>query len=167
MKKISIRIIGVFVVAVLIFSGCKKWIDTDININPDAPVDAPMSTILPSVQANMAYVTVGGNDICRVTAIWLQYVQGIVRQSQATAAYNLLEGDVNNQWNNTYAEGMMNLKILIDKATGKHPHYLGVAQVLMAHTLGLTTDLWNEIPYTEAFQGDANLRPVFNTQQQI
>ena len=68
MKKISIRIIGMFVVAVLIFSGCKKWIDTEINVNPDAPADAPMSTLLPTVQANMAYVTVGGNDISRLSS---------------------------------------------------------------------------------------------------
>ncbi|MFH1295643.1 MAG: SusD/RagB family nutrient-binding outer membrane lipoprotein, partial [Bacteroidota bacterium] len=33
--------------------------------------------------------------------------------------------------------------------------------------LGVSTDLWNDIPYTEAFQGDANLTPAFNTQQEI
>jgi len=167
MKKISIRIIGVFVVAALIFSGCKKWIDTDININPDAPSDAPMSTILSAVEANMGYNTIGGNDICRITGLWMQYLQGIARQSQSTADYNLREGDINNQWNNTYAESMMNLKQIMDKATGTHPHYLGVAQILMANSLGITSDMWNEIPYNEAFQGAANLTPAFQSQQEI
>ena len=167
MKNINIKIIGVFVVAVLIFSGCKKWIDTEININPDATTDVPMSTILPTIQVNMGYVTVGGNDISRITAIWLQYFQGTARQSQSQADYNLREGDINNQWQSNYAESMMNLKILMDKATGSNAHYLGIAQVLMANSLGLNTDFWGDIPYTEAFQGDANLTPIFNTQQEI
>ena len=167
MKKINIKIIGVFVVAALIFSACEKWIDTEINVNPDAPTDVPMSTILPAIQVNMAYNTVGGNDISRITAIWLQYLQGIARQSQSQADYNVREGDINNQWTSNYAESMMNLKILMDKAAGVHPHYMGIAQILMAQSLGLTTDFWNDIPYTEAFQGDANLTPAFNTQEEI
>lgn len=167
MKKISIRIIGVFVITALVFSACKKWIDTDININPDAPIDAPLGNILPVIQTDMAYNTIGGNDVCRVTGIWLQYMQGIARQSQSTADYNLREGDVNNLWNTNYAGAGMNLKLIMDKTTGSHPHYLGVAQILMANLLGVSTDLWNDIPYTEAFQGDANLTPAFNTQQEI
>jgi len=167
MKKISIRIIGVFVITALVFSACKKWIDTDININPDAPVDAPLSTILPAIQTDMAYNTIGGNDVCRVTAIWMQYMQGIARQSQSQADYNLREGDINNLWNTNYAGAGMNLKLIMDQTTGVHPHYLGVAQILMANMLGMSTDLWNDIPYDEAFQGDANLTPAFNTQQEI
>jgi hypothetical protein len=167
MKKITIRIIGVFMVAALIFSGCKKWIDTDINVNPDAPADVPMSTILPAAEAGMAFVVIGGTDLCRVTSIWMQQLQGIVRQSQATAVYNLKEGDVNNQWNSTYAESMMNLKQIIAKAGTEHPHYLGVAQILLANALGVTTDIWNDIPFSEAFMGSENLAPKFDTQEQI
>ncbi len=167
MKNINIRIIGVLVAAMLIFSGCKKWIDTDINVNPDAPADVPMNTILPAAQAGMAFVAIGGTDMCRVTSIWMQQLQGIVRQSQATAAYNLKEGDVNNQWNSTYSESMMNLKKIMEKAGTSHPHYLGVAQVLMANALGIATDVWNDIPYSEAFQGADNFTPKFDNQEQI
>ncbi|MFH1160723.1 MAG: SusD/RagB family nutrient-binding outer membrane lipoprotein [bacterium] len=167
MKKVNIKIFGVFVLAALIFTACDKWIDTDININPDAPSDVPIGTILPAVQANMAYNTVGGNDICRVTGIWLQYIQGIARQSQSTAGYYLREGDVNNQWNTNYSTTMMDLKKIMEKATGTHPHYLAVAQILMANSLGICTDFWNDIPYTEAFQGVGNLQPKFDTQEQI
>jgi len=167
MKNINIRMIGVLVVAMLIFSGCKKWIDTDINVNPDAPADVPMSTILPAAQAGMAFVVIGGTDLCRINSIWLQQLQGIVRQSQATAAYNLKEGDVNSQWNSSYAEAMMNLKKVMEKAGTTHPHYLGVAQVLMANSLGVVSDMWNDIPYSEAFQGADNLTPKFDSQQEI
>jgi hypothetical protein len=37
----------------------------------------------------------------------------------------------------------------------------------MAVALMHTTDVWNDIPYEEAFQGDQNIKPTFNTQQDI
>jgi hypothetical protein len=167
MKKVSIKIAGVFTLLVLVFTACDKWINTDININPDAPKDVTLHTLLPNVQANMAYNTIGGNDLCRVVGIWMQYIQGIARQSQSTADYYLREGDINNQWNTNYSTTMMNLKKIEAKATGTHPYYQGIAQILLANSLGVCTDVWNDIPYSQAFQGSANFTPVFDSQQSI
>ncbi len=168
MKKIDIKIVWVFVMLLLMFGSCKKWIDTDININPDAPQDAPIYTILSSAETSIGFNTVGGNDLCRVTAFWLQYFQGVDRQSLATSNYILQSQDVNNLWNTNYTTSMMNLKVIIDKSYAlDQPWYRGVAQVLMANSLGITTDFWNNIPYSDAFQGSANLTPKFNTQEEI
>lgn len=168
MKKIDIRIIGVFVMLVLILGSCKKWIDTDININPDAPQDAPIYTVLSAAQANIGFTTVGGNDLCRVTAFWMQYFQGLDRQSLATSDYILQSQDVNNLWNSNYAGSMEDLKIIIDKSYAENkPGYRGIAQILMANCLGITSDFWGSIPYTDAFQGAANLTPKFDTQGDI
>ena len=168
MKRINIKMIGVFVMLVLILGSCKKWIDTDINKNPDAPQDAPLYAILSSAEATIGFNTVGGNDLCRVTAFWMQYFQGLDRQSLATSNYILQSQDVNNLWNTNYAGSMMDLKVIIDKSYAlDQPWYRGVAQVLMANCLGITSDFWGSIPYTEAFQGSANLTPKFNSQEEI
>jgi len=168
MKKINIKILGMFVFAALILTSCEKWINTDINTNPDAPITVPISTLLPAIEANMGYNTIGGNDLCRVTSIWLQQLQGIERQSLATADYQLREGDVNNQWNTDYAGTMEDLKQVMTLATNEGNVYaLGIAQVLMANSLGVCTDVWNDMPYTEAFQGAENFAPIFDSQQQI
>lgn len=168
MKKINIKILGMFFALALIFTACEKWIDTDINVNPDAPLEAPMGTILSGVQANMAYNTIGGSDLCRITAIWMQTLQGVERQSQSTADYIVREGDINNQWNTNYATTMENLyKIMEIARATPNPYYLGVAQTLMALTLGVTTDVWGSIPYDQCFQGKENLTPAFQEQQVI
>lgn len=168
MKNINIKIIGVFILMVLVLGSCKKWIDVDKNINPDAPQNVPMGSILPAIQVNMGYNTIGGNDIARVTAMWLQYIHGIARQSQAEADYIFRDGDVNNQWNTNYAYTMMDIYQLRDKAAASnHFYFKGVADVLMANALGICTDVWGDIPYTQAFQGQKNLTPVFDTQQSI
>jgi hypothetical protein len=168
MKNIRFKFIGALILVVLVLGSCKKWIDTGINVNPDAPTDAPMKSLLPAIQANMAYNTVGGNDAARVTSIWLQYFQGIARQSQGSANYIWKDGDVDNQWNTNYAFSMMDLTHLIEKAkSNKHNMYLGIADILMANSLGLTTDLWGDVPYTDAFQGLNKLQPSFDKQEDI
>jgi hypothetical protein len=168
MKKINIKLIGLVFLMALALGSCKSWIDTNINTNPDLPADVPMSSILTGVQANMAYNTIGGNDISRVTSIWLQYYQGTARQSQSTSNYYWLESDDNNLWVTDYTNTMMNLQMIISKsATENNITYKGVAEVLLANTLGVVTDVWGDIPYSAAFQGIANLNPSFDNQQKI
>jgi hypothetical protein len=42
-----------------------------------------------------------------------------------------------------------------------------VAKILLAQNLGFATQLWGDLPYSEAFQGTNNLNPVFDTQEDI
>jgi len=168
MKKINIKLIGLVLLMVLALGSCKSWIDTNVNTNPDSPSDVPMSSILTGVQANMGYNTIGGNDLCRVTSIWMQYFQGIARQSQGTANYILLESDVNNLWVTDYTNTMMNLQTIITKANAAgNATYRGIAEVLLANSMGVVSDVWGDIPYSAAFQGVANLNPAFDSQKDI
>jgi hypothetical protein len=47
------------------------------------------------------------------------------------------------------------------------PYYGGMAKVMMAYMLGSVSDLWGSVPYSQAFQGDADLTPAYDTQEQI
>ena len=38
-------------------------------------------------------------------------------------------------------------------------HYGAVAKIMMAYSLMLTTDVFGDIPYSQAFQGTANISP--------
>lgn len=169
MKKINwITKIGLGLFILLIAASCEKWIDPDINTDPDSPAEASMQSILPAAQMNMAFNTVGGNDVARVTSEWMQYYIGVERQANAESWYLFRNGDCNNHWNTNYTTSMKNLKILIEKARDVDAyHFLGVGEVMMANTLGLTTDLWGDMPYSEAFQGNDNLTPAFDNQQAI
>ena len=170
MKKI-IKNTGILFLMALVLGSCNKWIDPDINIDPDNPTEVTMATLMPAIQARLAFTSAGGNDMVRTQAIWLQQLDGINRQSLAEANYQLRSSDVNNLWNATYAGHMMDIKKLIDYANASEPvalHFRGAGKVLMALTLGLTTDVWNDIPYTEALQGDDDLiKPKFDTQEEI
>jgi len=78
-----------------------------------------MSVLLPILKVNMAYNTIGGNDIARVTAIWMQYVAGISRQSNAEQNFYWFNSDDNNLWNTNYSATMIDLKQILRKSRCK------------------------------------------------
>ena len=166
-----IKTAGVSLVFIIFLSSCEKWIDTNININPDAPADVPLKLMLPPIEQALGY-NMSGNDLVRTTNIWMQQFDGIERQSYTEARYQLLPGDVNNIWNSFYTSIFMNGKAMVEKAEntpGKvSPYNAGVARVLIATTLGITTDLFGDMPFSDAFKGNENiLTPKFDTQQEI
>ena len=158
---------GTIILLAVAISSCKKWIDPNINNDPDSALDANYNLILPAIEVNMGYV-MGGMDIRGITGMWVQHVRGAARQASTMGKnYNLTEADVNNAWNSFYNGFMMDIKILIDKTGSANPQARGVGKVLMAVALGQASDLWGDIPYTQAFTGDANLKPAYDSQQSI
>lgn len=162
---------GLLMFSALILFSCDTWIDTDLNTDPDAPADVPMNLLLPAIEQSVGY-NLGGNDYVRTTNIWMQQFDGVTRQSYTEARYQLLPADVNNIWNSVYTNIFMNTKILIDKAEnteGKEsPYNAGVGKVLMATSLGVSTDLFGDMPFSEALMGNENvLTPKFDSQETL
>ncbi len=166
-KNISKLQIAIVLIFAVFLTSCDKWIDTDINISPNSPSDVPMKLLLPNIEANMAY-SVEGNDLVRPTNLWLQYYNGYARQSFTQGHYIYNPSDVNNLWGTIYSDIIADITKVIQKAqeTGS-PHYEGVAKVCLAWTLGTSTDVWGNIPYTEAIQGDENLNPHYDSQESV
>jgi hypothetical protein len=152
----------------VITGSCKKWIDPELNVDPNNPADVHMAQLLAPVEVNLAYIT--GGEIDRWDCLWTQQLAGLQSQAYDVDVYNLGESDVSSAWSwNLYSPGMINLKIIIDKAKSSNsPHYAAVAKILLAYHLGVTTDHWGDIPYTDALKGGENhYKPAYDTQEQI
>lgn len=168
MKKIHIKtrtIVAMFAIAS--FTSCKKDF-LDVNENPNLPVEVPVNIILPAAQASLAYDF--GGDIARFNAILAQNATGVGRQFIGYNNYVFTEEDFNNLWNNMYAGNMYDLNRIMLKAQaqpGAFDVYNGIAKIMMAYSLTTMSDLFGDLPYTEAFGGNTNLTPKYNTQQEI
>jgi len=166
MKNILKFNILVIIALAIVFSGC-KWIDTDLNIDPDSPSDVPMKLLLPATQASSGYI-IGGNTAVRTSNIWMQFFDGVDRQSLTEGRYQLNSADVNDLWENLYSQSMTNCKDIIKKAEEqKSPHYAGIAKVMLALDLGTLTNFFGDMPYSEGFQGVEQLQPAYDTQEAI
>lgn len=78
----------------------------------------------------------------------------------------------NNVWSSTYGN-LLNIQQMIDKVengvTGNEGHYdvLGIAQVLKVMEFGILTDMFGDIPYSEALKGQECLQPKLDAQKDI
>lgn len=167
MRQNIIKKISLVLMLAVIFSGCKKWIDTDINIDPNNPDDVSLPLLLPATQASLAF-TYGG-DMTRFEGIWMQHISGVERQMLGTDKYQVLESDINNLWNTLYGGSLINLKVMMEKAEELDAkHYMGVAKTLTAFNMLNITSVWGDVPYSDALEGrENNLYAMYDSQQDV
>ena len=161
MKKI---ILSLLISLLLATTGCKKFID--VNDNPNVPTDVNEGLILSPVELDIAHSVSTGFDFAVVNH-WMQNV-ALNQPVPNTGTYQIFHADMDGDWANIYVTCMNNLQVLIKKAeaTG-NSNYAGIAKILSALALGTTTDLWGDVPYTEAFQGSAKFKPSYDNQEAI
>ncbi len=145
----------------LALAGCNL---EEINENPNVPLEVPFSTLLPPAQKGLA--DAHGGRIFRYTGIFGQQLSGVDGQELLVENYQPDELFVGNVWSDIYVNAMINLRILIDRGTEEQsPHYTGIARVLMAQSIGMLTDVWGDVPYTQALQGAEFPNPEYESQE--
>lgn len=155
---------------VLLIGACSQEKLDETDTDPNNPTDVPLSLLLPPIQTHLAYSVIGG-DMSLYAAVWSQLQTGVHAQLHSegdrfTYANNL----VNNTYNSIYVSVLNNLRILIEKAADEaapRPDYQGIGLVLRAYTIGIATDAWGRVPYSDALQGSVVRQPVFDTQESI
>lgn len=158
MKKISFLFL--FFIA---FTSCKKFID--VNISPNNAPAVPPSTILPTTTIALAFAN--ANDLNRAASALVQHMAGVGNQVASYDIYNL-DGAFDNQWNSEiYGNGINNLQILIDQYSSTSPAYSGIAKLEMAYLFSMATDIWGDVPYSQAGQGTKFPFPRFDKQEDI
>jgi Starch-binding associating with outer membrane len=147
----------------LSFASCKKFLD--VNTTPNNPTTVPPSVILPATAITLGFAN--SNDLNRATSALVQHIAGVANQTAAYDVYNL-DGSFDNQWNGeVYGNALNNLQILIDQYAATSPAYSGIAKLQMAYIYSLATDIWGEVPYSQAAQGLKFSNPRFDKQEDI
>jgi hypothetical protein len=155
MRKINNLIKMLVLCGGLFFASCETT-ELDLTQNPNAlaPEQADPDFYLNSIQLSYAYLIESfGNTAGAVTRI--DYMNG----RDYANAYQ--PGSFNGRWSSAYQTIMQDIRemnILADEAG--LTHHKGIGQFIEAHILMTLVDFFGDIPYTEAFQGAANLNPV-------
>lgn len=75
---------------------------------------------------------------------------------------------ISNAWSQIYLYALPNLNTIIEKAKKQNaPHFEAIAKTLIAVNIGLATDSWGDIPFSEASKGQKSIKPTFDTQESI
>lgn len=159
MKNYRYILFQLILVAALSFS-CSNGILDEIDTDPNTPTDVPVNLLLPQVEINMV------NDIFAGASA--RYITTYVEHTANVHLNPMLPEDTNTAlWNKSY-DIMMDLQIIIEKgsANGSWAH-VGIAKVIYAFVLGNLTDIFGDVPYTEALKGSDNRNPKYDSQEEI
>lgn len=144
----------------------------DINKNVNDPKDVPTRFAITDAMTSTAFSNTG-SDIAFYTGVYVELNAGGFGQMYNAETRNgepKNQTTFNNSWNSQY-QTMYNLKLIIDKCkTGNEKdnyNSLGIAQVLYAYNLALLTDMYGDVPFTEAFQPGKTFQPKIDRQEDL
>jgi len=139
---------------------------TDINKNPLNPEDVPSEFLIVGAIRAVVGNTVAGGFNYNMTSLWAQHLAQT--QYPDEGRFKFRPGDIDNYFNMFYGVGSKNLVKIIEKA--ESPNYVAVAKILKAYYFMVATDMFGDIPYSEAFTGDkadGTLTPKYDSQEEI
>lgn len=154
-------------------SACSDDKLDEINTNPNDPVESPLILLMPQVTVDAAF-GIWGTDLAWYSSVFVEQTTGVHAQfeqvdKRANASFNPTV--TSNNWNDIYAGELQDLDIMIARgSTGAEAdswRYVGIAKVLKAYVISVTTDLFGRVPYTQANQGSTQLNPAYDEQQAI
>jgi hypothetical protein len=162
MKKNFIKSI-IILSALFLSVGCKKI--TDINVSPNNPSlsAATPEVLFPSAVASTA-ARVGG-ELNILGGFWSQYYtqSTIANQYRNIDSYNITRYDLNADYNELFSGALEDYQLAITNAkANKQWGFVLMSTVMKAYTYEVLVDLYDQVPYTQAFQGAANIQPVFD-----
>ena len=155
-------------IGIIFFSSCEDYFGEDANVDPDNPTTVTPNVMLPQVQARLVYTYWG--DMARYVGINTQHVDGVSRQFAVIGQYGLSGADVDATWSNIYSGTLNSNKQLYNVAVEKgFNHYAAMALALESYAMLISTDLWGDLPYSDAFLfADKGVySPTFDTQEAI
>jgi hypothetical protein len=156
----------------LVFFSCSEDIMDDVNRDQNNTTSMDAKNLLPDIILKSAHETTG-TDLAWYATVFIEHSAGTWAQSSdADKRTGQTASTYNNSWNNLFSV-LNNCKVVLEKTdpiTGEEPDNYwvrGVAQVLTAYNLAVTTDFWGKIPWTEAGLGLENLKPAYENQSVI
>lgn len=153
-------------------TSCTDDVLDEIDTNPNSPLEVPIVLLMPQVTVSAAF-GVSGTDLAWYSSVFVEHTTGVHGQLEdADKRSGINTTMVNNSWNTIYADQLNDLQTIIQRGSegGEEEGSwtsVGIAKVLFAHSLGIATDLWGKVPYTQALQGSETRQPEFDDQQAI
>ena len=158
MKK---RISRIFAIAGLMMTigACDDFLET--NQNPNNPSTASIDLLFPGAVVGAGFwSTRTANENAGI------FVRHFYNLNEST--YNIQGNLTDTEFNQIYADPLKDFAQVIQQADELGLEgYAGISKVISAYLFSTLTDLWGEVPYSEALQGETILNAKFDSGQEI
>ncbi|WP_422360195.1 SusD/RagB family nutrient-binding outer membrane lipoprotein [Reichenbachiella sp.] len=173
LKYIGLAMLTLFV------SACEEGFD-DINTDPNSPVEVPASTLLTNGIFNVGYTYWDRDLNFEFGELMVQHMaQNEYTEEQR---YSFATSDFNFRWGNLYSGqnvaaptgGLYDLSVaraLVEEnenlSDAQRANQLAVIDIYMSFGFQTITDLWGDVPYSQAFQPGEYPFPAYDAQADI
>ena len=139
---------------------------TEINVNPNAPTDVPAQFLLPQAIQNSVQQTFGAGQMLQHTGVWPQHFVQIQYPSEEQG--QVRASRMEDYWSGFYSGGLKDIQLVLEKGIqAGDANIEGVARIWKSWIFHVVTDLWGDVPYSDALNGEENIVPVYDAQSDI
>ena len=172
--KTRLRLVGLAVASAAVLAGaaaCNPDSLTNLNKNPNAPNAVGTTRLFPagvlgSVYHNTLLTGVLSSTMqLRFSELWSQHISEW--QYPNDDQYSIGPTTIDGFWQGFFATGLQDYEQIL-RQVGDSVNVKGPTLVMKSWTYQYATDIWGDIPYSQANKGDkGNITPVYDTQQSI
>ena len=149
-------------------SACDEGL-TEINQNPNEPEQVPADNVFANGISAGVGRAFGANFNMTLTGLWAQHVAKI--QYIDEDRYDLRDQTVNAHWTGFYSGPLRDFQDVVNSGVATtRPNVEAQGLVMRSWLFQIMTDVWGDIPYSEALQGVAAtpvITPKYDTQEQV
>ncbi len=160
MKNIKIWML---ILLVGLSNACTKDFDS-INTNPNRPEEVPLTNVLVSAISQGVRRTHGASMNMTYAGLWAQHYAKI--QYIDEDWYEYRPDAFTGHWDGMYSGPLADLSDIMNRAPNPS-NMRAAAMTMRAYFFAITTDMWGDIPYSEALSPDRTFLPVYDKQEAI
>jgi len=158
----------VFLLAAVAFGtvACNEDL-TGLNKNPNSPTTAPAGALFANAVQTTAGRIGGAGWQLSMTELLAQHIAQVQYVDEDRYVYRAT--NISGYFSGPYINDLMDFQRVVDAGTAaKDPNTSGPAVVMQTVMYQAMTDLWGDIPYSEALKGgDGPLKPKYDAQKDI
>lgn len=147
-------------------AGCDTDL-TDVNKNPNAPEDVLPQFLLPSVIQNSVNTFLGTSVHLSVASLWVQHTARL--DYGYTDRYEFEADFSDARWVSLWTGPLLDVQGVVDRGRQSGAaNTEAVGLIMKSWIFHNMTDLWGDLPYSQALQGvGGSTAPPYDTQEEI
>ncbi|QMW01107.1 SusD/RagB family nutrient-binding outer membrane lipoprotein [Spirosoma foliorum] len=139
----------------------------DVNVSPNNPTTVTPAVLLAGAEGGSAFAN--ANELNRFASVLVNQLAGAANSPATYDIFQTNSADFGNQWTGELYNGpLINYQKLIELGDATNSKaYSGIAKIMKAYTFSIATDVWGDVPYSQALLGEANTTPRLDKQEDI
>ncbi len=164
MSRIKLVLVALVVSLVWAAGACGSL--TEVNENPNAPSDVPAALLLPNAIRLAVEDVYGASQYFSHTGIWPQHIVQIQYPDEEEG--QIRPARMESYWTDFYADELMDIQTVLDKGVESgDANVEAVGRIWKTWIFHIVTDMWGDVPYSEAHGGAENTTPAYDRQADI